>query len=131
MRKPALGLFGPVPARVSAGTGLEPLGLIDSAVADGWAHARACRVLDLADSRAHHWRARLRDAGSLEDQVPGGGAVWIVLSDGKPLVVTPALGEATDDPPSWELITPDGLALEFGPGLRWQISPADAAPPKT
>jgi hypothetical protein len=26
----------------------------------------------------------------------------------------------------WELITPDGLALEFGPGLRWQIAGAAA-----
>ena len=51
--KAALGLFGPVPARVSAETKLELLGLIDGAVADGWAHARACRVLDLADVRAH------------------------------------------------------------------------------
>ena len=41
--KAALGLFGPVPARVSAETKLELLGLIDRAVADGWAHVRACR----------------------------------------------------------------------------------------
>jgi putative transposase len=65
---------------VSAQTKLELLGLIDRAVADGWAHARACRVLDLADSRAHHWRARLRDTGSLEDRDPGGGAVHGLLA---------------------------------------------------
>ena len=59
--KAALGLFGPVPARVSAETKLELLGLIDSAVADGWPHARACRVLELVDERAHRWRARLRE----------------------------------------------------------------------
>jgi transposase-like protein len=47
--KAALGLFGPVGARVSAGAKLELLGLTDKAVDDGWAHARACRVLDLAD----------------------------------------------------------------------------------
>jgi hypothetical protein len=35
---------------VSATTKLELLGLIETAVADGW--ARACRVLDLADVRA-------------------------------------------------------------------------------
>jgi len=46
---------------VSAETKLELLGLIDSAVGDGWAHARACRVLDLADVRAHRWRQRLRE----------------------------------------------------------------------
>ena len=38
---------------MSAQTKLELLGLIDQAVADGWAHTRACRVLDLADVRAH------------------------------------------------------------------------------
>jgi putative transposase len=65
---------------VSAETKLELLGLIDQAVGDGWAHARACRVLDLADSRAHHWRQRLRDTGSLEDRDPGGGAVHGLLA---------------------------------------------------
>jgi len=65
---------------VSAGIKLELLGLIDGAVAEGWAHARACRVLDLADSRAHHWRARLRDTGSLQDGDPGGGAVHGILA---------------------------------------------------
>ena len=64
---------------MSAQTKLELLGLIDRAVADGWAHARACRVLDLADSRAYHWRARLRDTGTLEDRDPGGGAVHGLL----------------------------------------------------
>jgi putative transposase len=64
---------------VSAEIKLELLGLIDAAVADGWAHTRACRVLDLADSRAHHWRARLRQMGTLEDGRPGGGAVHGLL----------------------------------------------------
>ena len=64
---------------MSAETKLELLGLIDRAVADGWAHTRACRVLGLADSRAHHWRARLRDTGTLADGDPGGGAVHGIL----------------------------------------------------
>jgi putative transposase len=65
---------------VSAETKLELLGLIDGAVRDGWAHRRACAVLDLADVRAHRWRARLRDTGSLEDRDRGGGAVHGLLS---------------------------------------------------
>lgn len=77
--KAALGLFGPVTARVSAETKLELLGLIDGAVRDGWAHARACRVIGLADVRAHRWRVRLRETGSLEDRDPGGGAVHGLL----------------------------------------------------
>ena len=65
---------------MSAEIKLELLGLIDRAVADGWAHTRACRVLDLADSRAHHWRQRLRENGTLEDRDPGGGAVHGLLA---------------------------------------------------
>jgi putative transposase len=65
---------------VSAEAKLELLGLIDQAVADGWAHARACRVLDLADVRAHRWRARLRETGTLVDRDPGGGAVHGLLA---------------------------------------------------
>jgi len=64
---------------VSAETKLELLGLIDSAVGDGWSHARACRVLELVDERAHRWRARLRETGTLEDRGPGGGAVHGLL----------------------------------------------------
>ncbi|HTZ87803.1 MAG TPA: hypothetical protein VMB05_14145 [Solirubrobacteraceae bacterium] len=48
------------------------------------------------------------------------------LSDGSVLDIKPASGEAEDDPPYWELITPAGVVLEFGPGVRWQISSADA-----
>jgi putative transposase len=64
---------------VSAEVKLELLGLIDGAVADGWPHARACRVLELVDERAHRWRARLRETGTLEDRGPGGGAVHGLL----------------------------------------------------
>src|SRR3954447_10546969 len=51
--KTALGLFGPVPGRVSAETKLELLGLIDAATGAGWPQLRACSVLELADVRAH------------------------------------------------------------------------------
>ncbi len=47
------------------------------------------------------------------------------LSDRVALDIKPAAVEATDDPPNWELITPTGLALEFGPGMRWRIGDAD------
>jgi len=65
---------------VSGGDKLELLGLIDRAVAEGWAHARCCRVLDLADVRAHRWRRRLADTGTLEDRHPGGEAVHGLLT---------------------------------------------------
>jgi len=59
----------------------------------------------------------------------GTGRLRCELSDGTALELKPGSGEATDDPPNWELITPDGLLLEFGPGLRWQIGSADTPPP--
>jgi hypothetical protein len=54
------------------------------------------------------------------------GELRMKLADGATVAVMPTPREAPDDPPNWELITPDGLALEFGPGMRWQISSADA-----
>jgi putative transposase len=65
---------------VSAETKLELLGLIDAATAAGWSHVRACQVLELADVRAHRWRARLRETGSLEDRPPVGAAVHRLLA---------------------------------------------------
>lgn len=56
------------------------------------------------------------------------GALVCELSDRAMLRLTPGSGGSSDDPPSWELMTPEGLVLEFGPGLRWQISGADAPP---
>jgi hypothetical protein len=53
------------------------------------------------------------------------GGLRCDLSDGAVLDVKPALREADDDPPNWELITPDHLTLEFGPGMRWQIARSD------
>jgi len=53
------------------------------------------------------------------------GELLCKLSDGSVLDVKPARKEADDDPPNWELITPGGVLLEFGPGVRWQISSAD------
>ncbi len=47
------------------------------------------------------------------------------LADGSSLDIKPAAAEAEDDPPYWELISPAGVVLEFGPGVRWQISGAD------
>ena len=43
------------------------------------------------------------------------------LSNGLVFSVTPEPQIEPDDPPNWELITPDDLVLEFGPGQHWQI----------
>lgn len=46
------------------------------------------------------------------------------LASGSVFAVQPAKQEAPDDPCNWELITPGGVGLEYGPGPRWQISDA-------
>jgi hypothetical protein len=56
------------------------------------------------------------------------GELRCKLSGRSVLDVRPAEREAEDDPPNWELITPGGVVLEFGPGVRWQIGSADSRP---
>jgi hypothetical protein len=96
--------------------------------------------LEVRDSAGGIWRFATQDAefspsdpGELVGMAVGGaeidagtGELRVRLTDGATVAVMPAAREAPDDPPNWELITPDGLALEFGPGMRWQISSADA-----
>lgn len=52
------------------------------------------------------------------------GELRCMLTTGSVFSVQPAEQEAPDDPSNWELITPGGVALEYGPGPRWQISDA-------
>jgi hypothetical protein len=56
------------------------------------------------------------------------GNLCCKLSDGSTLHVKPSAMESADDPPNWELVGPTGVVLEFGPGMRWQFSNADARP---
>lgn len=96
--------------------------------------------IDIRDSSGELWRFATQDAdwspsdpaelvgaeikdAEIDDQ---SGELRCQLSNGLVLDVRPAAQEASDDPPSWELITPGGVVLEFGPGVRWQISSADA-----
>ena len=60
-------MVGPIPARVWAADKAALLDLIDDAVAAGWTHQRACRVLSLEERRAR-WRAPTNDYQS--------GALW-------------------------------------------------------
>jgi hypothetical protein len=60
-------------------------------------------------------------------EVGGEGELRCQLSSGTSFVVVPADQASDDDPPNWELVTPGGVALAFGPGTRWQISGADVA----
>jgi hypothetical protein len=92
--------------------------------------------VEIRDSDGELWRLATQDAEwspadpselvgrSIENAeiVDGTGELRCLLSGGLSLDVRPAGGETCGDPPNWELITPDGLVLEFGPGMRWQIS---------
>jgi hypothetical protein len=96
--------------------------------------------LEMRDSAGGTWQLATQDAEyfsadpgelvarSVENAEidPATGELRLRLSNDEVLMVAPAQREALDDPPNWELITPNGLALEFGPGMRWQISSADA-----
>ena len=90
--------------------------------------ADGCR-LSLATQDAN-WRPE--DPASLVGQTIEGatidretGTLCCDLSGGSPLLITPASQETEDDPPNWELITTEGLLLEFGPGLRWRVAGAN------
>jgi hypothetical protein len=62
------------------------------------------------------------DAADIDEE---SGELLCRLSDGSMLDIKPTSTKAEGDPPSWELISPTGVVLEFGPGVRWQISGAD------
>jgi hypothetical protein len=96
--------------------------------------------IEVRDSRGGLWRFATQDAEwtprdpaellgeSIEDAEidTTRGELRCKLTSGALLRVRTSAEEASDDPPSWELITPEGLVLEFGPGVRWQIAGADA-----
>jgi hypothetical protein len=96
--------------------------------------------IEVRDSSGGIWRIATQDAEwspsdpaqlvgrSIEDADidEESGELRCKLSDGSVLDFKPAAAEANNDPPYWELISPVGVVLEFGPGVRWQISGVDA-----
>jgi hypothetical protein len=96
--------------------------------------------VQIRDSKGDLWRLATQDADwspadptqlverSIEaaDIDEQSGELRCRLSDGSALAIKPTAVEKDDDPPYWELISPAGIVLEFGPGVRWQISSADA-----
>lgn len=75
-----MGLGGRVPRRVDAATKAGLLELIDVAVGAGWPLRRACRQLELNETRAWRWLVR-RDRDELDDKTPGGNPMHGVLAD--------------------------------------------------
>lgn len=96
--------------------------------------------VEIRDSRGHLWRLATQDAKwSPTDPVEligrsveraeidrESGRLRCRLSGDTTLDIESAPARDENDPPSWELISPAGLVLEFGPGFRWRISLADA-----
>lgn len=91
--------------------------------------------VEVRDERGSLWRFATQDADwSPEELEPlhgkrvvdaviaASGALTLHLSDSSTLSVVPGPIEVPDDPPNWELLTPDGVSLEFGPGPRWQVA---------
>ncbi len=65
---------------MDAATKAGLLQLIDGAVEAGWPLRRACRLLDLNETRAWRWIGR-RDRDELDDKTPGGNPLHGILSD--------------------------------------------------
>ncbi len=54
------------------------------------------------------------------------GKLTLSFSDGSEFKVVPGPlepGESVEDLETWHLYTPDGIALYYGPGLRWELGP--------
>lgn len=71
-------MSGPIPARVDGAVKAALLGLVDDAVAAGWALSRVCGLLELDRARAWRWKTR-QAVGRLEDAQPGGNPVHGLL----------------------------------------------------
>jgi hypothetical protein len=65
---------------VDAATKFGLLELIDEAVEAGWPLRRACRLLDLNETRAWRWMDRRR-RDELDDKAPGGNPSHGLLDD--------------------------------------------------
>ena len=106
--KSALGLSGPVPARVPAEVKEAVLKTVDDAVTAGFAHTWACALWQVSDSRVHRWRRRRRDTGTLLDCAPGGHPVHALLAERSPRSSTSPNAGAPSTAPiaSWPIAAP-------------------------
>jgi hypothetical protein len=97
--------------------------------------------VEVRDAKGDLWRLATQDAEwspadpaqLTERSIEGAdideksGELRCRLSDGSVLEIKPTAATSKEaDPPYWEVISPAGVLLEFGPGFRWQISSAEA-----
>lgn len=113
------------------------LGLMRGPISDARVAYPDVLHVEVQDAHGALWRLATQDAKwspadpaallgrSIEGaEVMDGGSLCCRLSDGTTLFIA-AETTAEDGVPYWELISPDGIVLQFGPGARWQISSAD------
>src|SRR4051794_37904649 len=111
-------------------------GLRGVIVAARFAHPDVVQVT-VRDAEGHNWRLASQDASvSPEDPKRLAGlsveearidprkmSLRCQLSNGSALEFPPAAeSAAAGDPPYWELLTPRGQVLQFGPGAHWEIN---------
>jgi hypothetical protein len=113
------------------------LGLMRGPISDARIAYPDVLHVEVRDTNGALWRLATQDAEwsprdpaallgrSIEGaEVMEGGSLCCRLSDDTALYIE-ADATAEDGVPYWELISPDGIVLQFGPGARWQISSAD------
>ncbi len=95
-------------------------------------------AIDVADAEGGEWHLTTwwANYSPADPEVFGGkavvsadlgeppGTLTVGFSDGTTFVVTPVPDEEDDAIENWELFTPEGLVLTFGPRGRWQLSRA-------
>lgn len=105
-----------------------------------------CLILSVRDEAGKDWTLvtvdsdwephdpqLLVDQTLLDTKLSRSGRVLTLTFDkGLRLLVTAGEYESWDDPPYWELLTPDDQSVEYGPGPSWHVSDAAASlPPHT
>ncbi len=113
------------------------LGLMRGPISDARIAYPDVLHVEVRDANGALWRLATQDAewspadpaALLRRSIEGAdvmddGSLCCSLSDGTALYIS-ANPAAEDGVPYWELISPDGIVLQFGPGARWQISSAD------
>jgi hypothetical protein len=67
---------------------------------------------------------QLHDKTVIDVDLDAAGKVTVSFSDQSTFTITPVPDEEDDAIENWELFTPDGLVLHYGPYGRWHLNDA-------
>lgn len=81
---------------------------------------------DWVPSTPEEFAGRILEDAKLDQRT---GVVRLRFDQGRQLVITPGEYENVDDPPYWQILTPDGQSIKYGPGPSWHVSDAHASLP--